>query len=500
MPRRTSPRSTRRALSIAALLFAVLTIPPAAGATAEPVERPSPAAAGEFRNPLNPGADPTVVHHDGDYYLSATQGDRISVWKSSSLATLPNAEPIEVWRDSEPSRSTELWAPAMHRFETADGPRWYIYYTAADSRLTDPKERDASHRLYVLESAGDDPAGPYEFKAQIADTGKYAIDGEPFLHDGKPYFAWSSPGRGFDGGPQQVYAAPMSNPWTVTGDPVALPGDGGCPEVREGPTPLYRDGTTYLTYSTCDTGKPDYQIWSIRLGKGADPMDAGAWEQLPGPLFSRNDDAGVWGPGHHFFFKSPDGTEDWIAYHGKNTSERTYTFRSTRAQRIGWNADGTPDLGRPLAAGATQRLPSGDPGAGSTAIDDKDTGTTGNRVSYKGDWTAGATCGAHCFYGDDHYTAQAGATATYHFTGSRIAVYGSLDTDHGYATFSVDGGPPSDPVSYHNPLRVGEQRTYLSPELGPGEHTLTVTVTGDRPEGATDSIVTIDRAEVYPAS
>ncbi|WP_275101186.1 hypothetical protein [Nocardiopsis dassonvillei] len=40
---------------------------------------------------------------------------------------------------------------------------------------------------------------------------------------------------------------------------------------------------------------------------------------------------------------------------------------------------------------------------------------------------------------------------------------------------------------------------YLSPEPGPGEHTLTVTATGDGPAESSGAIVTIDRAEVYPA-
>lgn len=491
-------------MTIGALLLAFLTLPFATAASATPLvadRRASsePATRGEFRNPLNAGADPTLVYHDGYYYLSTTQQDHISVWKSSSLATLAIVDPVEVWRESDPSRSAELWAPALHRFETDDGPRWYLYYTAADSTLSDPAERDSSHRLYVLESAGDDPAGQYEFKAQIADTGIYAIDGEAFLHDGQAYFTWTSPGRGFDGGPMQLYVARMTNPWTVEGQPVALPNDGGCPEVREGPTPLYRDGNLFLTYSTCDTGKPDYQLWSIMLPKGADPLSADAWEQLPGPLFSRNDAAGVWGPGHHFFFKSPDGTEDWIAYHGKNTPEYIYSFRSTRAQRINWKLDGTPDLGKPLAVGASQRLPSGDPGAGCTAIDDSDTSVNGPRVSYEGDWITGSRCGVTCFNGDDHYSNQADATATYHFTGTRIAVYGSLGPDHGYASFSVDGGPPSDRMSYYHEFRIGEQRTYLSTELEFGDHTLTVVVTGEKPGNATDAYITIDRAEVYPA-
>ncbi|WP_245930399.1 glycoside hydrolase family 43 protein [Allonocardiopsis opalescens] len=471
----------------------------APSAAQPPPAEPVRAAPAEFRNPLNRGADPTIVYHNDMYYLSTTQGDRLTIWRSPSLAGLATADPIDVWRDSDPSRNTELWAPALHRFPHADGGhRWYLYYTAADSRISDPVQRDASHRLYVLESAGDDPAGPYTFRGRIADFGVYAIDGEPIMHNGRPYFVWSSPGRGFSGGPQQLYIAEMSNPWTVTGGRVALPNDGGCPEVREGPTPLYGDdGRTFLTYSTCDTGRPDYQIWSLSLPDGANPMNASAWTQLPGPLFSRNDAAGVWGPGHHFFFRSPDGTEDWIAYHAKNTSTYTYSYRTTRAQRIGWNADGTPNLGTPLAAGATQALPSGDPGPGAVAINDSWTGGGNLQVSYSGGWTYGSTCGNSCFYGDDHYTAQAGATATFRFTGTRIALYSSVDTDHGTATFSIDGGPPSAPVSFYSSIRVGEQPVYVSPRLGPGSHTLTVRVTGEHVPAASDAIVTVDRAEVY---
>ena len=51
----------------------------------------------------------------------------------------------------------------------------------------------------------------------------------------------------------------------------------------------------------------------------------------------------------------------------------TYAFRTARVQKITWNADGTPDLRRPLAAGATQDLPSGDPGSTNYWINDSPT-------------------------------------------------------------------------------------------------------------------------------
>ena len=70
--------------------------------------------------------------------------------------------------------------------------------------------------------------------------------------------------------------------------------------------------------------------------------------------------AATYGPGHNGFFRSPDGTEDWIVYHGKETDEYTYAGRSTRAQKIAWRADGTPDFGRPVPRGVPLAVPSGE--------------------------------------------------------------------------------------------------------------------------------------------
>ena len=47
------------------------------------------------------------------------------------------------------------------------------------------------------------------------------------------------------------------------------------------------------------------------------------------------------------------GLQRWQTWH---TTARP---RTTRVQKITWNADGTPNLGHPLAAGATQDLPAG---------------------------------------------------------------------------------------------------------------------------------------------
>ena len=232
------------------------------------------------------------------------------------------------------------------------------------------------------------------------------------------------------------------------------------------------------------------------IANGADPMVAANWVQHPGPIFSRNDAHGVWGPGHHSFFTSPDGTEDWIAYHGKNTSAYTYAFRTARVQKISWNADGSPNLGSPLAAGATQQLPSGDPGATTSVINDTDAGTGQNQVEYAGTWNSGSGCGNQCFWGNDHWTGIAGASATIRFTGTKVALLSVVDVGNGIAAISIDGGPEQR-VDYYSSLRVGEQLTYVSPTLAPGPHTLKIRVTGEKNPASTSTQVSVDRIEVY---
>jgi GH43 family beta-xylosidase len=90
----------------------------------------------------------------------------------------------------------------------------------------------------------------------------------------------------------------------------------------------------------------------------SDLLDPHSWKQYPRPVFERDNDNQVFGPGHCGFFKSPDGTEDWIVYHAKTTSAYTYAGRTTRAQKFTWNADGTPDFGVPLPLSAVIKEPS----------------------------------------------------------------------------------------------------------------------------------------------
>ena len=325
-------------------------------------DEPQVGGKGTFRNPLKQqGADPWLVHHDGSYYLATTTGSDLRIRKAPRLEELKSAEDVIVYRhqDLASGRSSGVWAPEFHRLDagTGLGPRWYLYYTASDG------VDDAHHRMYVLESDRDDPLGPYHDRGRIqTDPANkfYAIDGTIMSHpNGSLYFLWC--GRPSDAG-QGLYISRMSDPWTTVGPRVYLPASGfGCSVVREGPVTLVRHGKVFLTYSACPADTPDYKIGMLVAEATADPLDPKSWAQVPNPVFRRNDPAQVYGPGHHGFFQSPDGTEDWIVYHAKIGTAQSYRDRTTRAQRFTWTADGRPDFGVPIGVDVPIPVPSGEP-------------------------------------------------------------------------------------------------------------------------------------------
>lgn len=306
------------------------------------------ASVGTFQNPINSGPDPYMDYFDGNYYLTTTQGDCIRMWKAQTVGGLKTAAPAVVWRDDNPSRSRGIWAPEFHFITN----HWYVYYTATSS-----DGKDENHRMHVLESAGTDPLGPYTYKGRLVNptNDNYAIDGTVFQNpgDGLWYFIWAAhPGH-------VLTIAQMANPWTLRGNGVVIPASGfGCEEVREGPQVLPHNDKLFLVYSACDTGKPDYMLGMLIAKTNSDLMNPASWRQDPQPVFTRNDAAGVFGPGHNGFFKSPDGAQDWIVYHAKTTAQYTYRGRTTRVQPFTWKSDGTPDFGKPLPLSAVLDEPS----------------------------------------------------------------------------------------------------------------------------------------------
>jgi GH43 family beta-xylosidase len=130
--------------------------------------------------------------------------------------------------------------------------------------------------------------------------------------------------------------------------------------VNEGPEVLKHDGKTFIVFSASHCRTSRYALGMLTYA-GGDPLESSSWVKSPEPVFESNAANKVFGPGHNGFFKSPDGTEDWIVYHANDMRiDGCDMGRSTRAQRFTWNADGTPNFGVPVQLGEELDGPSGE--------------------------------------------------------------------------------------------------------------------------------------------
>lgn len=334
-----------RLLALAALIALTLAVATPAFA----------ASATRFNNPIiAAGADPSIVFYNGSYYLVQSDGD-IWVTKSATLTGLGSGSRIRVWtHPASGAYCCEVWAPEVLFINN----RFYIYFAADDGN-------NVNHRLYVLESTTSDPQGAYTFRGKIAaPTDRWAIDGTLLQQGSSLYFVWSG-WQGTTNVDQRIYIAPMSNPYTISGDRVQLSAPDqpwervvGNPYINEGPEILQRNNKIFLVYSANGSWSDEYCLGMLTAAGGANVLLPSSWTKSSGCVFSKRDTA--YGPGHNTFVKSPDGTQDWIVYHANTVSGSSWGGRSIRAQQFGFDAGGNPSFGMPAAIYEPQAIPSGE--------------------------------------------------------------------------------------------------------------------------------------------
>ena len=284
----------------AALALALMT----AGA-ASPAAAQAPAArwdAAGARNPLLPGyfADPSIVRHDGRWYVFATidpwGDDRLGLWQSTDGRD---------WRFSTPdwptkaaatgptSNGSKVWAPSV--VKGRDG-RWWMYVSVGSE---------------VWVGTAPSPAGPWRdanggkpLIAKDFDTRYHMIDAEAFVDDdGQAYLYWGSGLNWVNG---HCFAVKLK-PDMVTFD--GTPRDVTPGHYFEGPFMFKANGRYFLTYSDGNTTKDTYQV---RYATGSSPL--GPFTEAPGnPILATDAARGVISPGHHAIFRS--GGRPYILYH-----------------------------------------------------------------------------------------------------------------------------------------------------------------------------------------
>lgn len=336
-----------------------------------------------FRNPLlTNGPDPWSIYHHGYYYFTTTRGSKLALWKTRDITDIANAEYKDIWIPPEGRiYSRGLWAPEIHYLNG----KWYFYVAAQDNR-------HVNHRMFALENDAPDPMqGEFIMKGKIVtDPGdNWAIDGSVFEHKGELYFIWSGweeplkdeeTGEGrfriVETETQRIYIARMENPWTLATGRVEISrpefdwernyhrADGTPSDhivyVNEGPQMLKHGEKLHIVYSASGTWTPHYCLGVLSADAGSDLLNPATWIKHPEPIFRQSPENGVYGPGHNSFFKSPDGTEDWILYHARSTAQPD-TPRNPRAQKITWTEDDFPILGIPVSTDSLLVKPSGTP-------------------------------------------------------------------------------------------------------------------------------------------
>src|SRR5580698_2323704 len=141
-----------------------------------------------FVNPICEQADPWIVQDGGRYLACFAEGNRgISVQISDRLTVLGPKHIVWTAPETGPV-SREVWAPELHHL----AGRWYVYFAADDGQ-------NRNHQTWVLQSAGNDPLGPYTLHGPLytgddpamSAANRWAIDMTILELNHRLYAIWS---------------------------------------------------------------------------------------------------------------------------------------------------------------------------------------------------------------------------------------------------------------------------------------------------------------------
>jgi autotransporter-associated beta strand protein/T5SS/PEP-CTERM-associated repeat protein len=293
--------------------------------------------AATFSDPMMQGQDPEVAFKDGTFNLVQSDGCNIHLYQSATMGGLVTAANQIILSPG----CSNVWAPEIHFFSN----RWYLYYSLA----ADPA--GANHLNYVAQSQGTNASGPYTILGALF-TGFWNIDGSVFAAtNGQLYFIFS----GSPSGTQNIYIAPMSNPYTLSATPVMISQPtmawetvGSPPSVNEGPYGFTHNGQTFIDYSASGCWTDSYCLGLLTL-TGTNLMDPSEWTKS-GPVLSQQ--TGDYGPGHNGIFMDASG-QYWNIYHANDLSgQGCGGYRQLHIQRLAWNANNQPVYGSPVPIGS----------------------------------------------------------------------------------------------------------------------------------------------------
>lgn len=298
---------------------------------------PPPAPAIDVARPtlaVNGLADPTVLLHDGVYYVYGTTGiNDFTVWHSRDLLNWEKG-PVVLAAGEGVWGEHAFWAPGVIEHKG----RIYLFYSANGVLPNTGGRR--SVRISV--AVADSPLGPFEeVVPRMPLLGRSVIDPEPFIDaDGTPYlyFVADIPENNGSG---QIYVVQLSDDLlSPVGEPVmciepSQPWEG--PTWNEGPF-VFREGDTYvMMYSGEFWASHNYAV-----GVATAPSPFGPWDKRDdNPFLHRY--AGLLGTGHNSLAPTPDG-KGWLTFFHAHPAPRRTQPRVTYFTRLSVERDVRGDV------------------------------------------------------------------------------------------------------------------------------------------------------------
>ena len=333
-----------------------------------PWRQASTEAGGEvYTNPVFPnGSSPWLFSDGGYFYYTQTMNDHISIWQASTIAGIASAQEHVIY---QPGNIYHISAPQIHHL---DG-KWYLYFSSDDGSGSDVRH------IYVMENTSNNPLdGSFTMLGWVRTGMVKAIHPTVFRHKESCYLLWSGTDTTQPGSIARwgIYIARMKNRLELDTAPVLISQpqyewecqwideDGTSMSspalVNEAPAFLYsRDSTKLLIYYAASETYTSYYCEGLLVASAEDdPLNPAAWHKQPEPVFSKNEETGVLGPGHISFFSSGD--QLYILYNGKSRFPDMHAVdnRSCRMQPVIWGNDGIPVLGVPVAEESILPAPS----------------------------------------------------------------------------------------------------------------------------------------------
>lgn len=287
-----------------------------------------------YRNPVNTGADPALLFHDGTYYLyhRITSGNNIfRVYTSPNLVDWLARDVVFAHKPDEYSALiTGYMSPIPFYYDGI----FYLFFSA-----------NIGGESRILYATSDSPYGPFEYKNGEKPLHSVAeIYGYPFLDDdGKLYMIVNRFGNGNHVCIEEIRLQDgvfSTVPGTLTRlmSPTTEYENDGYGFVSEGGAILKHDGYYYL-------------VWSTGHFKGHYGLAYAVSENVRGPYtrYEYNDiltyNSVVDGVGYGVFVPSPDGTELYVLYH-KHLLVGQVSPRQTCLDKVQFvkNPNGGPDI------------------------------------------------------------------------------------------------------------------------------------------------------------